>query len=137
MTESRDRLSTSLTDSLLAEFNIEADKVVAISGTRPASHRDWSATEHLIHEAREAMRISDYRVSELEDQLAQVIAEAREAVSKAVRRAEAAERQLAASETRAIEAETWLHRIHDHLVRSFGSLNREATVRTARVREAG
>jgi hypothetical protein len=83
----------------------------------------------LIHEAHEAMRISDERVEELEAYLNDVIAQAQDEVSQLTKRAEAAERRAAAAErqaqeaeARAQDAENWLMHLHEVVVRSFGPI---------------
>ena len=94
-----------------------------------SSHPDWSSTVQLIHEAHEAMRISDERVEELEAYLNDVIAQAQDEVSHLTKRAEAAERRAAAAErqaqeaeARAQDAENWLMHLHEVVVRSFGPI---------------
>ncbi|KQP33778.1 hypothetical protein ASF49_07880 [Methylobacterium sp. Leaf104] len=96
-------------------------------GPQPASpneagigrKRDWSASLDLIHEATAAIRISEERATELEQELERTVA-------RALERATALEAQVAAAQTRADlaerraeEAEEWLARLHDAVVDGF------------------
>lgn len=81
--------------------------------------RDWSASLDLIHEATAAIRISEERAAELEQELERTVA-------RALERATALEAQVAAAQTRADlaerradEAEEWLARLHDAVVEGF------------------
>jgi hypothetical protein len=89
----------------------------AATGTGPK--RDWSASLDLIHEATAAIRISEERAAELEQELEHTVA-------RALERATALEAQVAAAQTRADlaerradEAEEWLARLHDAVVEGF------------------
>ncbi len=89
----------------------------AAAGTGPK--RDWSASLDLIHEATAAIRISEERAAELEQELERTVA-------RALERATALEAQVAAAQTRADlaerradEAEEWLARLHDAVVEGF------------------
>ena len=102
----------------------EADRdAAAVEGA--GGRRDWSASLDLIHEATEAIRISEERSSELEQELERTAA-------RALERAETLEAQLAAAqnraelaERRAAEAEEWLARLHDAVVAGFTRKGRE------------
>lgn len=88
--------------------------------------RDFASTLDLIREASEAVRLSEERANELEDELARTTArnadqvQALEAqVATTERRLLKAEERARAAETRAVNAETWLIRIHDAVASSF------------------
>ncbi|WP_264045405.1 hypothetical protein [Methylobacterium flocculans] len=90
-----------------------------LSSVDEGRRRDWSASLDLIHEATAAIRISEERANELEEELERTVAQfkARESaleaqISVTQSRAELAER-------RAAEAEDWLGRMHDAVVDGF------------------
>ncbi|MGU3359493.1 hypothetical protein ACLBWX_04080 [Methylobacterium sp. M6A4_1b] len=93
----------------------QASQIEAGTGRK----RDWSASLDLIHEATAAIRISEERAAELEQELERTVA-------RALERATALEAQVAAAQTRADlaerraeEAEEWLARLHDAVVDGF------------------
>jgi hypothetical protein len=99
----------------LAPQAAPADGLPAPAGPK----RDWSASLDLIHEATAAIRISEERAAELEQELERTVA-------RALERATALEAQVAAAQTRADlaerraeEAEEWLARLHDAVVEGF------------------
>ncbi|HEX8417917.1 MAG TPA: hypothetical protein VF641_09980 [Methylobacterium sp.] len=102
---------------------------------KPADERNWSSALDLIHEATAAIRISEERSSDLEQELERVLAQAQERarllevqVAVAERRTEKAEERVRAAEKRANEAEAWLARLHDAIVAGF---SRPAAMRAA------
>jgi hypothetical protein len=93
----------------------------------PSGRRDWSASLDLIHEATAAIRISEERASELEEELQRTVAQAQERaatleaqIAVALNRAELAER-------RADDAEEWLARMHDAVVNGFSRREPQTT----------
>lgn len=88
--------------------------------------RDFKSAIDLIKEASEAIRFSEERAGELEQQLHQVSHRSAEQV-KALelqvatleRRLIKAEERARAAEVRANDAETWLSRLHDTIITSF------------------
>ena len=91
-----------------------------------AGDRDWSSALDLIHEATAAIRISEERSVDLEQELERVTAQAQERarlleaqVAAAERRTEKAEERIRVAEKRASEAEAWLARLHDAIVAGF------------------
>lgn len=91
-----------------------------------APTRDWSSAIDLIHEASEAIRISQERSVDLETQLEQVMAQATNEVQRLNAQIVAGEQKLAATEerlrnteARALEAEGWLVRLHDAIFTAF------------------
>ena len=101
---------------------------------RPPSHvGDWSAAIELVHEASEAIRISEERAAELEAQLGQVMAQAAEEMRRLNAEIAGVEQRLArsedrarAAEDRADEAEAWLGRLHEAVFTAFAPLHRRA-----------
>ncbi len=92
----------------------------------PTGDRDWSSALDLIHEATAAIRISEERSGDLEQELERVTAQAQERarlleaqVAAAERRTEKAEERTRMAEKRASEAEAWLARLHDAIVTGF------------------
>ncbi|WP_375408706.1 hypothetical protein [uncultured Methylobacterium sp.] len=92
----------------------------------PTGDRDWSSSLDLIHEATEAIRISEERAADLEQELDRVTAQGQERarlleaqVAAAERRTEKAEERTRMAEKRASEAEAWLVRLHDAIVAGF------------------
>ena len=92
----------------------------------PSGDRDWSSSLDLIHEATEAIRISEERAADLEQELERVTAQAQERarlleaqVAAAERRTEKAEERTRMAEKRASEAEAWLARLHNAIVAGF------------------
>jgi len=90
------------------------------------SQRDWSSALDLIREASEAIRISEERAADLEDQIRQLTAQAGDEIRSLEARIAAGERRLikseeraAAAEARAEHAEGWLTRLHDAVVGAF------------------
>jgi hypothetical protein len=88
--------------------------------------RDWSSSLDLIHEATEAIRISEERAADLEQELERVTTQSQERarlleaqVAAAERRTEKAEERTRMAEKRAGEAEAWLARLHDAIVAGF------------------
>ncbi|GJE70644.1 TolC family protein [Methylorubrum podarium] len=96
--------------------------------------RDWVSAIDLVQEAAEAIRISEERAGELENQLRNVIAQAEDEVrqlqktiaSNQVLLAQAEDRARRA-EARAKEAESWLVRIHDAVFSAFGAKAKPGT----------
>ncbi|MBB2963793.1 TolC family protein [Methylobacterium sp. R2-1] len=96
--------------------------------------RDWVSAIDLVQEAAEAIRISEERAVDLENQLRNVISQAEDEVrqlqktiaSNQLLLAQAEDRARRA-ETRAKEAETWLVRIHDAVFTAFGSKTKTST----------
>lgn len=95
-------------------------------GQSGASQRDWSSALDLIQEATEAIRISEERSHDLEQEMQQMAAQARERtrlleaqIAMAERRTEKAEERARHAEKRASEAEEWLSRLHDAIVTGF------------------
>lgn len=94
--------------------------------SNPTGDRDWSSALDLIHEATAAIRISEERSVDLEQELERVTAQAQERarlleaqVAAAERRTEKAEERIRMAEKRASEAEAWLARLHDAIVAGF------------------
>ena len=92
----------------------------------PTGDRDWSSSLDLIHEATEAIRISEERAVDLEQELGRLTAQTQERarlleaqVAAAERRTEKAEERTRMAEKRAGEAEAWLTRLHDAIVAGF------------------
>lgn len=92
----------------------------------PQSSRDFSSAIDLIKEASEAIRFSEERAVELEQQLHQVSHRSAEQVKALELQVAALERRLIkseerarAAEVRANDAETWLSRLHDTIITSF------------------
>lgn len=88
--------------------------------------RDFKSAIDLIKEASEAIRLSEERAVELEQQLHQVSTRANEQVKALEIQVAALERRLLkseerarAAEVRANDAETWLSRLHDTIITSF------------------
>ena len=99
------------------------------------ARRDWSAALDLVHDAAEAIRITEERAQAMESR-AQTLAErATEELQAAVVRIQAAEARAKAAEARALEAEArakeaetrakdaeaWLVRLHDVIVEELPS----------------
>lgn len=92
----------------------------------PTGDRNWSSSLELIHEATEAIRISEERAAELELELELVTAQGQERarlleaqIAAAERRTEKAEERTRMADKRASEAEAWLARLHDAIVAGF------------------
>ena len=88
--------------------------------------RDWSSSLDLIQEATAAIRISEERAADLEQELERVTAQSQERarlleaqVAAAERRTEKAEERTRMAEKRAGEAEAWLTRLHNAIVAGF------------------
>lgn len=88
--------------------------------------RDFKSAIDLIKEASEAIRFSEERAVELEQQLHQVSNRSAEQVKALELQVAALERRLIkseerarAAEVRANDAETWLSRLHDTIITSF------------------
>lgn len=88
--------------------------------------RDFKSAIDLIKEASEAIRFSEERAVELEQQLHQVSHRSAEQVKALELQVAALERRLIkseerarAAEVRANDAETWLSRLHDTIITSF------------------
>ncbi len=121
------------------------DKVISFSpaGSEGASsdgaapslpQRDWVSAIDLVQEAAEAIRISEERAVDLENQLRNVIAQAEDEVRQLQKTIASnqlllsqAEDRARRAETRAKEAETWLVRIHDAVFTAFGSKTKPET----------
>lgn len=107
---------------------------LAAPDRRPSGHvGDWSAAIELVHEASEAIRISEERAVELEAQLGQVMAQAAEEMRRLNAEIAGVEQRLArsedrarAAEDRADEAEAWLGRLHEAVYTAFAPLHRRA-----------
>lgn len=90
--------------------------------------RDWSAALDLVHDAAEAIRVTEERAQAMETR-AQTLAErATEELQAAVVRIQAAEARAKAAEARAQDAEArakdaeaWLVRLHDVIVEELPS----------------
>ncbi|KQQ30905.1 hypothetical protein ASF53_17545 [Methylobacterium sp. Leaf123] len=99
--------------------------------------RDWVSAIDLVQEAAEAIRISEERAVDLENQLRSVITQAEDEVrqlqktlaSNQVLLSQAEDRARRA-EARAKEAETWLVRIYDAVFTAFGSKNKAVPAET-------
>lgn len=94
--------------------------------TTASGERDWSSALDLIHEATAAIRISEERSGDLEQELERVTAQSQERarlleaqIATAERRTEKAEERVRLAEKRANEAEAWLARLHDAIVAGF------------------
>ena len=89
--------------------------------------RDWAAAVDLINEAAEAVRLADERTNSAErysQELAQYYAEqAKTAETKIA----ALEKRLEMTEAKAREAEEWLIRFHDAIMKGFGGLLKKAS----------
>ncbi len=90
--------------------------------------REWASAVDLIREASEAIRIGEERASELEAQLAQVVAQAdleirrlEQEIATGAQNLARSEERARLAEARATEAEEWLVRLHDAAVEAFGS----------------
>lgn len=83
------------------------------------ARRDWSASLDLIHEATAAIRISEERASELEDELERTLAQSRAREAALEAQIALAQQRAEAAEQRAAEAEEWLARMHDAVVEGF------------------
>jgi hypothetical protein len=81
--------------------------------------RDWSASLDLIHEATAAIRISEERAAELEQELERTVARALERATALEAQVAAAQSRADLAERRADEAEEWLARLHDAVVEGF------------------
>lgn len=88
--------------------------------------RDFKSAIDLIKEASEAIRFSEERAVELEQQLHQITHRSAEQVKALELQVATLERRLIKSEerartaeVRANEAETWLSRLHDTIITSF------------------
>ncbi|RYE33885.1 MAG: hypothetical protein EOP23_06755 [Hyphomicrobiales bacterium] len=91
--------------------------------------RDWAAALELVREASEAIRVGEERASQLEQHLADVLTEANAEIKRLTDLISAGENKLAqseakasAAETRAVEAEAWLSKLHDAVVASFAPM---------------
>lgn len=115
-----------------------SDKVVPLiaPGTEPlregearelqAQQRDFSSAIELIREASEAIRFSEERAADLEQQLGELTRQATEEIARleaqimaGVDRLARAEDRVRAAEQRAGEAEGWLIRLHDAVFTAF------------------
>ncbi len=96
------------------------------SGSLP--QREWASAIELVREASEAIRISEERAVELENQLRNIVDQA-EGEMQALQQKLAAQQQAMSqleerarrAEARAKEAETWLIRLYDAVFTAFGS----------------
>ena len=102
------------------EFVAEAEKA------SPAAARDYGSALELVREASEAIRVGEERANQLEEHLAEVLKEATSEIQRLNELVAEGDRKLAqmqakadAAEARAIEAETWLAKLHDAVVTSF------------------
>ncbi len=105
------------------------DQAVEAPREREApARRDWSAALDLVHDAAEAIRLTEERAQAMEAR-AQTLAErATEELQAAAMRIQAAEARARAAEARAQEAEArakdaeaWLVRLHDVIVEELPS----------------
>ena len=110
----------SLSLPAIDEFVIEAEK----AATPPA--RDWASALELVREASEAIRVGEERANQLEEHLAEVLKEASAEIKRLNDLVADSEQKLVqvqgraeTAEARAIEAETWLAKLHDAVVASF------------------
>ncbi|MCJ2072024.1 hypothetical protein MKK75_25020 [Methylobacterium sp. J-030] len=101
----------------------------------PTITREWSSAVDLIREASEAIRVGEERASELEAQLAQVVAQAdleirrlEQEVATGVQNLARSEERVRLAEARASEAEEWLVRLHDAAIEAFGNRAKPAPV---------
>ncbi|KQP92365.1 hypothetical protein ASF60_16925 [Methylobacterium sp. Leaf113] len=88
-------------------------------GAEAGPRRDWSASLDLIHEATAAIRISEERAAELEQELERTVTRALERASALEAQVAAAQSRAEQAERRAEEAEEWLARLHDAVVEGF------------------
>lgn len=99
---------------------LEAPRAFPATGeTVPAGRRDWSSALDLIHEATAAIRISEERQSELEEELQRTLSQAVERARFLEAQVAAAESRAELAEKRASDAEDWLARLHDAVVEGF------------------
>lgn len=109
----------------------EADAPSQGEGGAPPTSVELSSAIQLVHEASEAIRISEERAWELEAQLDSFAIEAAEEMRRLNAALTASEQKLARTEerlrsadARAHEAETWLVRLHDAVHSAFMPLQR-------------
>lgn len=110
----------SLSLPAMDEFVAEAEK-----GTQTPA-RDWASALELVREASEAIRVGEERANQLEEHLAEVLKEAtaeiqrlNELVAEGEQKLAQAQARAEAADARAVEAETWLAKLHDAVVASF------------------
>lgn len=115
-----------------------SDNASAADGGTPAlPQRDWVSAIDLVQEAAEAIRISEERAVDLENQLRSVIGQAEEEVRQLQKSLASSQQSLSQAEerarraeARAKEAETWLVRIYDAVFTAFGSKAKAAPAET-------
>ncbi|MBV9079197.1 MAG: hypothetical protein JO048_17170 [Methylobacteriaceae bacterium] len=124
---SRAALPVRLGDKVISLASLGEDPAIAGQDEKAAPRRNWASVVDLIQEAGEAIRITEDRCQELEAQLSGVMAQAAEDVRRLAAQLAASEQRntrteerLRAAEARAAEAEGWLVRVQDAVVRTFG-----------------
>ncbi|WP_244472237.1 MULTISPECIES: hypothetical protein [unclassified Methylobacterium] len=121
------------------------DKVISLSastqeGTLPSSEsvgasaspqREWMSAIELVQEASEAIRITEERAVDLENQLKHVITQAEDEIKSLQQKLASqqtllnqSEERARRGEARAKEAEAWLIRLHDAVFTAFGPKSR-------------
>ncbi|SFF24208.1 hypothetical protein ACLNGM_07820 [Aureimonas phyllosphaerae] len=103
--------------------------VLVSNNDRSGAARDWSAALDLVREASEAIRIRDERATEMEiehrldaERASEEIRSLQEQLDEAEVRLAETEARVRLAEARAAEAETWLAKMHDTIVGSFGQV---------------
>ena len=84
-----------------------------------AERRDWGAAIDLVKEACEAIRFAEERAQAAQDYAKQLVSHHKEQLKAADARTAAAERRAEQALQRAVDAESWLARLHDAIVEGF------------------
>lgn len=112
------------TDKIASLPPPNADDPPSFAGRGHAPTTDLSSAFELIAEASEAIRISEERAEDLQQQLYRLAEESSAELSRLTAEVAAGEQRLAAAEARANEAELWLVRLHDAVQSAFSPLQR-------------
>ncbi|QXX73604.1 hypothetical protein [Methylovirgula sp. HY1] len=89
--------------------------------------RDWAAAVDLINEAAEAVRLADERANSAERYSQELAQYYNEQAKTADAKIASLEKRLESSEAKAREAEEWLIRFHDTIMKGFGGLLKKAS----------
>ncbi|GJE62380.1 hypothetical protein MPOCJGCO_4513 [Methylobacterium trifolii] len=115
----RGRSDTVLLPVATSEPPTQVHEAPLVDALPMTGRRDWSSTLDLIREATAAIRISEERSSELEQELKRTVAQAIEREQALEAKFAKSEVRAELAEKRASEAEEWLARLHEAVVAGF------------------
>lgn len=116
---------TTVLQPVLTEDHREEPAQQSLPDESATRKRNWSASLDLIHEATEAIRISEERASELEQELQRTVTQALQQAEALEAQVATAQRRAELAEQRAAEAEEWLERLHEAVAAGFTRKGRD------------